>query len=328
MERFPGRTRLKRNKPLFEQLIANWPAKALSLAAAIMLFLFHNFATLSERIITVSLEARFAEGYTAAQQYPRKVRVIVRGKERSLGPISEEDIEAVADFSRYASEGPQKVPVIVTKKGTLEELNPLEIRVEPLEIGVRIERKIRKRVEVVPNLKGFPSSGFSLAQYFVTPAFVDVDGPRSLVDVLGSIATADIDLSGKKDSFSARVRLFREDPLLLFPGGDVVEFRGIIEEEIILKTIDAVNIIALDLRGDFRIEGNLENGSLRVQGGRLLLENIRPDQIRLAVDCSGITSPGVYTLPVKTDVPMGILVLKYEPTLVTLDIRSVGRQSF
>jgi YbbR domain-containing protein len=298
------------------------------LAAAIMLFLFHNFATLSERVITVSLETRFADGYTAGQRYPQKVRVIVRGKEKSLGPISEADIEAVADFSRYIEEGPQKVPVIVSKKGTLEELNPLEIRVEPLEIGVRIERKIRKRVEVAPNLKGFPLSGFSLAQYFVNPAFVDVDGPRGLVDALGSVLTADIDLSGKRESFSSRVRLVRDDPLLLFPGGDMVEFRGIIEEEIILKTIEAVGIIALDLRGDFRIDGALENGSLRVQGGRVLLENLRPDQIRLAVDCSGISAPGVYTLPVKTDVPPGIMVLKYEPVLVTLDVRSAGRQGF
>ena len=317
---------MKRNKPLLERIVSNWPAKALSLAAAVMLFLFHNFATLSVRYLSVDLEARFADGFTSAQQYPRKVRVVVRGRENNLSTVIEGDIEAVADFSRFFSEGVYKTPIIVSKRGNLERVDPLEIRVEPLELNLRIERKARKSVEVVPNFKGFPAPGYELEQYFVNPSRIDVEGPAGLVQNITSTTTEDIDLTGKTGNFTLRARLVRENPLFVFPGGDIVDFRGQIKESTILKSFDTADIVALDLRPDLRIDNPLPRGTLRVQGGQLLLEDLRPDRVRLIVDCSGITLPGIYTLPVKTDLPQGIMVLNYTPVQVTLEIRPRGRQ--
>ena len=316
---------MKKSKPLLERIAANWPAKALSLAAAIMLFLFHNFSTLSERFLSVDLEARFADGFTAAQQYPRKVRVVVRGREQNLSAALADDIEALADFTRFDTEGVHKTPIVIKKKGSLETVDPLEIRVEPLELSLLLERKARKSVEVVPAFKGFPLPGFGLDQYFVSPSRVDVEGPRSRIGNIGTVSTEEIDLSGKRENFTAKVKIRRESPLLFFPGGDTVEFRGQVAEALILKTFEDAELIALNLRPDLRIDDPLPSGSLRVQGGQIFLEELRPQLIRLVVDCAGINLPGVYTLPVKTEVPQGLLVLKYEPVQVTLDIRPRGR---
>ena len=268
-----------KNRRLIDRFISNWPAKALSIAAAIVLFLFHNYTTLSERFVTVPLAVRFADGYTAGQQYPRKVRVVLRGHEKTLVGVQDEDLEARADFARRTSEGVFKAPIVVRKKGSLESADTIEIRVEPLEITLKIEKKARKSVEVVPGLRGFPAAGFGIEQYFVNPSRVEVEGPKSKLENLASVPTEEIELSGKRESFTTRVKLVREDTLLSFPTGDVVEFRGVIEESVILKNLDPIPLEAVSLGPDLRVDGSLPKGD-PADPGRTALHRKSREPIR------------------------------------------------
>ncbi len=313
-----------KNRSIVDRLVSNWPVKALSLAAAIILFLFHNYTTLSEKFVTVPLTVRFADGYTAGQSYPRKVRVVLRGQEKTLVGVQEEDIEARVDFSRRASEGTFKAPIVVRKKGTLDTADTLEISVEPLEITMKIERKARKSVEVVPGLRGFPAGGFGIEQYFVNPPKIEIEGPKSRLDKISSIPTDEIDLSGKKESFATRVKLMHDDVLVSFPTGDVVEFRAVIEEAVVMKTFDPVQLEPSSLAPELVSAEPLPAGTLRVQGGQIFIENLKPELIKLVVDFSGISAPGAYSLPVKSVVPPGLLVVKYEPTQVVVNLVRAG----
>ncbi|MFQ3619688.1 MAG: CdaR family protein [Spirochaetales bacterium] len=305
-----------RNKSFLDRLVSQWPAKALSLAAAILLFLFHNYSTLSERFITIPLKVVFTEGYINGQPIPRRVRVVVRGKEKNLSNFSETDIEAVADFSSYKTEGAARVPVHIRRKTGVEDGAIMQIRVEPVEIVTTLERKATKRIEVLPVFKGSPASGYELTQYYLSPSLVQVEGPASLIERTYTISTDPIDLTGKKENFSMQIRLHRENPLLNFLGGEVVEFRGFIQETTLLKTIEGVSIVALDLRPDLKLSEPLPKGTLRVQGPQNLLETLESDQVRLLVNCKNLDRPGTYTLPVLTDIPSNLLVLRFEPTEV------------
>jgi len=57
-----------------------------------------------------------------------------------------------------------------------------------------------------------------------------------------------------------------------------------------------------------------------VQGSQLLLEKVNTEDFMLTFDCSGIEEPGTYELEVSPDVPRGVLVLKYSPTSVEVEI--------
>ncbi|MCX7788335.1 MAG: CdaR family protein [Spirochaetes bacterium] len=312
-----------RSKSFLDRLVAEWPAKALSLAAAILLFLFHNYSTLSERFINVPLQAVFANGFTAGQPLPKRVRVSVRGKEKNLATVTEGDIEAIADFTAFNKKGTYRVPIQIKRKGSGEDSNIMEFRVEPIELVVLIEEKIQKRVEVSPRFKGSLLSGYELVQYYVTPSLILVEGPSSRLERLYSIPTEEIDLTGKKDSFSLEVRVLKSDPLLTFPNGDTVEFRGFVQETTILKTFESVSIVVLDLRPDLRLSQSLPKGTVRVQGAHNILDSVGGDQIRLIVDGKSIMHPGTYTLPVRIDTPVGLMVLRFEPTSVTLKVEQV-----
>ena len=309
-----------KNNSLIDRLLKNWPVKVLALAAAVLLFFFNQLSRLEVRYFSVPLQIELPAGYVPAAAYPSKVRVTLRGESNAIFRVLEEDVQAYADFSSHHSEGIFQAPIKIRKRGTALSINPLEISVEPLTVTVNLERKVTKSVEVVPSLKGFPPPGYQLTKYSLKPSTVEVVGPRTHIDKLKSISTEDIDLTGRVADFTVQVRLALNDPLLHLPGGNVVEFRGIIQESVVLQTFDKVNVVVANLPPGLTVRGQLPTGTLRVQGKQVDLDAIRPEQLRLVIDASGITRPGTYTLPARPDLPPGILVLRYDPSRVTITV--------
>lgn len=319
---------MTKNKSFLEGLVSNWPAKALSLVAAILLFIFNNFSSLPERFISVELHAVFADGITAAQPYPRRVRVEIRGNDRSLAAASEEDILAVADFSRFTAEGVYTTPVTIQKRGVLDGLDAIEIQVDPLEITLPLEEKIRKRVDVIPVFQGLPATGYRLEQYTVNPPGVDLEGPRGIIQALDSISTESIDLSGKQDTFTVRVRLMNENSLLTIPGVDTVDFRGQILEAMELRTFHNIPLTLHGLAPDLELSGEPPEGWITLQGGQILFESFTKEKAQLIVNCPAVSEPGIYNLPVRPVVPQGMTVAQFGPDTVAFFIRRDGKAGF
>jgi hypothetical protein len=315
-----------RSSDFFSRLLSNWPAKVVALAAAVLLVVFNDVARLEERFFSVPLELVLDEGYVPGSPYPANVRVRLRGNSDGVFQVLEEDVRAYVDLSEHQSEGVYKGPVEIERQGTALEVDPLEIRVEPLEVTVALERKINKSLEVRPTLNGFPPSGYQLSQFRLTPSTVEVEGPRSEVEDLTHVVTEDIELAGRREDFSVRVRLVRPDPLVAFPGGDVVEFRGVIEESVILHTFEEVGIVYLDLPEDLRIVSSPTEGSIRVQGKQLDIEAAAPEDVRLVADGSVVTGAGTYVLTVRPEIPRGLLVLRYEPTQAEVQVEVEAQQ--
>jgi hypothetical protein len=256
------------------------------------------------------------------------VRVEIRGNDRSLSAAAEEDISAIADFSRFTSEGVYTTPIVIQKKGVLEGLDTIEIRVDPLEITLPVEKKVRRRVEVVPVFKGLPATGYRLEQYSVNPSGVDLEGPQGIVQNIAAISTEDIDLAGKREAFNVRVRLVSENPLVTFPGGETVDFRGQILESLELKTFEAVELTFQGLDPGLLISEEAPRGWITLQGGQGGFESLKKDRPQLIVNCEGLTEAGAYTLPVKPLVPQGLSVVQFSPDHITLVIGRGGRVNF
>lgn len=315
-----------KSRSFFNSLISNWPAKVLSIVAAIVLFMVYRINVLEERFFSVPLKVITNEKYIPSGPYPRNVRITLRGNRDEVFLILEEDIEATLDISLYQTEGQFKSPVLIEKKGTALEIDPLEIKVDPYEITLALEEKASKTLEVFPSIAGYPVHGYELAQYYLNPTYVRVEGPRKRISEMRTILTEEIDMSGKKENFTVRVRLAVDDPLLHFPGGNVVEFNGIVQESVILKTFEEVEIITLDLDPGFTVAGANFKGLIRVQGSQLILEDTRPEEVRLVIDCSRIVDEGTYLLPVKPDTPLGLLVLKFEPQSLELIVERLAEE--
>ncbi len=315
------------SRQLLEKLFANWPAKIVCLAAALVLFLFYRVTTMQERLISVPLEVAPPPGLAIAEPYPSHVRLTVRGEESAVRSIREEELRASVDFGAFHSEGRVRLPVKVDRRGPAAAgAQSLAIRAEPDEIAFRLERQAEKRLGVVPNVVGMPARGFELIQQTVNPNELRVRGPRSLLANLRGLTTEPIDLSGRSEDFSATARIVLENPLIQIPGTGTVEYRGVIRETIITRTFENVEVITIDLPAELRLVSSLPRGLLKLQGSQVAFDELIPDRLRLVLDCSTLEGPGKYLVEPRPDIPAGYIVLKYDPQRVELVIAPAERQ--
>ncbi len=303
-----------------KRMLRNWPAKIMSLVAAIFLFLFYTVTSLEERYFTVPLNIQLAEGYVVSGIYPHSVRVTLRGNEENIFRILEEEIRVFVDFSTHSSEGLFRSPVEFQRIGSATDAGSLEITVEPRELILEIEKNIRKNVEVFPSMTGIPANGYEVTQYFVNPNTVQVEGPRSHLNDLTTVLTETIDLTGRTNDFTQRVALSHQDPYLVFPGESSVEFLGIIRETILVKDFNDIGMVWLDLDERFILEEIPEKGSIKLQGPQMSLEVMDPADLFISVDCSTITEPGTHPVEARAEVPPGVNVLDWSPEKIFLKI--------
>jgi YbbR domain-containing protein len=248
------------------------------------------------------------------------VRITLKGESNSIDPILEEDIEAYVDLTKYRSEGVYKTSVLVRKKGTAMEADPLEIKVEPLEVAIGIEKRLSRTVPVVPSFRGYLEPGYELAAYLIDPPVAEIYGPRSIVEKYKDISTDPIELAGRKENFLTRVKLAKKDFLVGFAGSDTIEFRATVQTTIAIKTFENLPITLLELERGLAVEGSVPTGSLKVQGSSPDLSDWKPPENSLSADCSQIRKPGLHTLPVRVALPGDFLILKHEPESVTIRI--------
>ncbi|MDR2101780.1 MAG: hypothetical protein LBP43_04350 [Treponema sp.] len=298
----------------------NWPAKVLSVAFALILFVFHRMSTLEERFFSVPLKVEIDEGMTPSSPYTRMIRLNLRGDANSIYPILEDDIEAYIDLTRYTEKGSYQAPVQIRKKGTALGVEPLEIGVDPLEISLELDHRVSKYVPLTPNMRGYPEQGYELVSYTLNPTQVVIDGPLNATDGISELLTDFIELDGRTEDFSVMVNILNPAPLVMIRGNGMTEFRGFVRELIILRNFEKVPVAVNGLAPGFNVVPEISAVNLRFEGARQRLENYTIPDNFLSLDCSVINEPGTYILPVKAALVPGINLIRIEPENITVHI--------
>ncbi len=307
------------SRRLIAKLIENWPAKVLSLAAAVLLVMFNNMTRLEERTISAPLEVRLSDAVVPAEAPPERVRVRLRGESEDIFRLEEGDLEFYLDLSERTSPGEYRVAVQIDKRYPAEAFGVVEITIEPAEITVELAARESRTVEVVPNFIGAPPSGYRLQQHTLSPPEVEVVGPEERLDTVERVETEPIELTGRTEDFSQTVRLRVPDPLLSLPQGDRVELSAVIEETVVLTTFEPVEVVLINLDGDLEPTGELPDGLVRVQAMQGAFDTIGPGEVQIIADAAEVDGPGTYQLPTRPLLPSGMLVLRYEPTMIELE---------
>lgn len=132
-------------KKIGKSIINNWPVKILSIALAVLLFFFARLTTIESHHIIVPLEVILNENFVpaGAQSYPTDVRISLRGRSENFLLITENDIIAYVDFSAKEKSGYYREPIRIRKRGNALFADLLEVKVEPREVRLRIEERLR-----------------------------------------------------------------------------------------------------------------------------------------------------------------------------------------
>ncbi len=307
----------------FKSVFADWPAKVLSLAVALLLTLFFSLTRLEQRTISIPLAVSLNEEMAPSSQYPRMVRVTLRGERDVIYGIREDEVSASLDLAAFKNEGVYRAPVRLEKRGNALSADPLELRPEPSEIAIGLEKRVAKKVPVTPSFKGFLESGYELSTFDIVPPEVTVSGPAGLVARTTEISTDTIELSGKRTDFNVDVRLLKKDSLLAFEGKESVVFAAKVRKSLDVKNFVGIRITAEGLAPSLAVSEAIPTGNVRMHIPEELLAAFNPEAL-LSIDLSSFSKPGTYTVDVIVSAPPGSVVETYEPQTLTIRLQSSG----
>lgn len=308
-----------KNKNRFLSLFTDeWQLKIAALVGAVFTWFFYDMISLEERYLTVPLEVSINETVAPLRSYPEAVKLTVRGRAEDIYLFSDEDFRAFADFSAHDVPGRYAVPISVQSLRSAELLNDIQIDTDPKFLDLAFDWKVTKQVEVTADLKGFPASGFEVAEVRVEPAFVEISAPESVAAPIETVSTIPIPIDGSRNSFSVLAEVAINDKTVSFTGDPIVRLYVTVSEVYVEKNFEPLPIELNHSLSGGTLSITPQTGSLSLSGRQLLMDGLSAADVSLKVDLPELVPGESVELPVVPSVPEGTTVLQQTPQTVTV----------
>ncbi len=200
----------------------NWSIKLLSLAISLALWFYVTSTGKTELTLTVPVELwNIPRGMTVVGDVTGNLEVRMQGQERVLRDSTiNKKVIAFLDLST-TREGENSVRIspddIKRPAGTMVTY------LSQSEIKVKLEPLVAKAFRLRPVLRGAPAAGYRLVGTTVTPAKIMIEGPASVMKMLGKLDTMPIDIQKAKASVTIEPRIdYRGKPVKLMEKNIVV----------------------------------------------------------------------------------------------------------
>lgn len=308
-------------KHFFTHITKNWPAKIICLVIAVFLSEFYRGTLLGKRYIVVPLSLENRGPLVPAEQYPRKVKIMIWGENSSIASIDDDDVIAFVDISDFKTGGTYRVPIQTKLSSGVNALDTLEISAEPATLSLTLAERIRKEVPVLLSLKGIPADGYEVSESGIEPPALEIEGPAAVIQKLDVLLTEPLSIESRTNGFSGTVSIINSEPLVSVLGKTQVQYTVKINETITQKRFDNIPLYFEKSSRIFSITTDQKTGSVEIQGPKKLLERWTVPENILTVSYESITEPGTYTLPVIPVVSAGnskMTVLNFSPKSVEI----------
>ena len=214
---------------LLVKITEKWPVKALSLAVALIIFVFYwTKNRVEERSFQVPLRVESNERLIPVSTLVDTINLRLRGKPGTTQAILEQDIEAYIDLAKYTKEGTYRVPVQIRKKGSAVGVEPLQITFSPIDFLLQLEEKTSRVIPVFPVFRGTIAQNYELTRQSTIPETVIAEGSRRVLDSQHEFYTDVIDLEGRFENITAYVNIINTNPYITIHGSRMVEYHGTI----------------------------------------------------------------------------------------------------
>ena len=303
----------------FKIITRNWAAKLFCFAIAVIVVLFNRMSKIEDRTINVSFRLNTNSEFMTIQDIPRTIKVSLRGNKDDIYSILNSDLTAYADFSDVTENGVYSKPVKVERNGSALYITPLEIQTTPSQISFKFERKTIKRIPLEPVVKGTPAEGYELSGTLLSPNFVTVEGPESVLDSITSFKTTSVDLDGHSDNFSVQVGVENRNKFARILNSDI-RLSLSIAKIMVVRTVQNVTILLAECADNLTAVPNVQAGSIKLEVNSRRADTIQASSMKLVAEMDNIKEPGTYILPLKPAVPKGMNMVGFSPDTVEITV--------
>ena len=192
-------------------LLRNLQLKVVSLSLAVLLWVALNVEPKSEIGLKVPLEFRNSPQGVEVLGETNTVDIRLRASSSIVKRIDASDVTASIDLSEW-TQGERTYSL--GENNLTVPIGVAVTKITPNKIRLRFETTKRKIVKVNPRILGKPADGHVVTAIVCQPDKAELEGPASHLTALESVSTDSLDISGRSSTFSARLHLYIEDPLV------------------------------------------------------------------------------------------------------------------
>lgn len=283
----------------------NWPVKLVCFVLAVFIYFFYRSATIQGKTLVISLDVS-SQGITLpAQNIPKHMKVALKGRPEDIARITEKNITALVNLDYYTEEGKFKVPVDIILAPEIMEIEPLEVTADKSFLEINIVKKARKQLPVEAEIQGTPAAGYEITDIAISPSTVGVSGAKSILDAMVEVSTDEISVDEKRTSFSQNIGIHHESQLISYDDKTVTvtvtiqpitSSRRFVDQTIYLYGVNPL----------FEAKADPERITFTLTGNQNQLEAFVPELHTVRMNCSAITKPGTYEVPIEVVLPNGI----------------------
>jgi YbbR domain-containing protein len=192
-------------------LVRNLQLKVVSLTLAVLLWVALIGEPKSEIGLKVPLEFRNSPKGVEVLGETNAVDIRLSASSSIVKRIDASEVTASIDLSEWT---PGERTYSLSESNLTVPFGVAVTKITPNKIRLRFEATERKIVRVHPRILGKPAEGQIVKAVLCQPDKAELEGPASHLLPLESVSTDSLDISGRSSTFSARLHLYVEDPLV------------------------------------------------------------------------------------------------------------------
>ncbi|MSO22775.1 MAG: hypothetical protein EXQ58_05870 [Acidobacteria bacterium] len=192
-------------------LLRNLPLKVVSLTLAVLLWIALNNEPRSEVGLRVPLEFRNSPKGVEVLGDTNTVDIRLSATSSIVKRIDASGVTAAIDLSEWT---PGERTFSLGESNLTVPFGVAVTKITPNKVRLRFELTERKLVRVHARILGKPAEGHIVTAVICQPDKAELEGPVSHLTVLESVSTDSLDILGRSSTFSARLHLYIEDPLV------------------------------------------------------------------------------------------------------------------
>lgn len=174
-----------------------------------------------------------------------------------------------------------------------------------------------KSLAVNASVIGEPAKGYQVSRVVVEPSTVKAFGDLAQLNSIYYLETEPINLTGLKKSYSQNVNI-------VVPGGITLSQSSVTVivqiEPVSTATFKRDIIYAQNLAAGLSCDLSGIQVEVVVSGPETYIDSVAANEIVPYVDCSGISTPGEYTLPLSATLPANVTLVSTDPAQITFKV--------
>jgi len=276
--------------------------KLVALGCAVVVYWSISQNNSTKRMVTVPVNIHLTHDLIMIQPNKKfEVQVMVRGSQREVDNAEIFANVYVTPKHRYEND----VYRIFLRQSDFSTAGGLEVvNLPPQPLILQLQRRISRELPVRIRFAGKPVAGYSVSKSVSSPAKVTVTGPENEVSQLKDIATEPVPLNDSERGFDFEADLPAPKNLTVSPSRVTVNVA--IERSLTNRDFHKMPVGVL-CDGAAGVSARFGAGApafaeVRAVGSATDIALLGPNDIRLYVDISNISTPGEYTLPVRSHV--------------------------